>query len=165
MKIYILRHGIALDRNDPNVSSDANRPLIPIGIEKIKKISKFIKKQKISFDLIFSSPYLRAKETAEIVSEKLKIEIQETELLIPSGSFEKLVERINSRELESVLLVGHEPFLSSFLSFLLTGNENLNLELKKGGFCCVEFYEKIEIGNGTLTFLLTPKQMISQKLR
>ncbi|KAA3596602.1 MAG: phosphohistidine phosphatase SixA [Calditrichaeota bacterium] len=165
MKIYILRHGIALDRNDPNILSDKSRQLVPIGIEKITNISKFIKKQKINFDLIFSSPYLRAKETAVIVAEKLGVEIQETELLIPSGSFERLIEKINSQNFENVLLVGHEPFLSGFASFLLVGDESLDLLLKKGGFCCVGFYGKIEIGMGTLDFLLSPKQMISKKMR
>ncbi len=160
MKIYILRHGIALDRNDPSILSDASRPLIPIGIEKTNKIAKFLKKQKFNFDRILSSPYLRAKETAIIVSDLFRLEIQETEDLTPDGSFDKLIDEINSNNVDEILLVGHEPHLSFFISYLLIGDESLDLTLKKGGFCSIEFIDKVQAGMGNLICLLTPKQMI-----
>lgn len=160
MKIYILRHGIALDRNDSSILSDANRPLVPIGIDKIQKIAEFIKKQNLNFECILSSPYLRAKETAKIVSKKFGKGVEESENLTPIGSFDKLIKEIQTKNVDEILLVGHEPHLSLFISYLLVGDAGLALTLKKGGFCCVEFSDKIEVKMGNLIYLLQPKQMI-----
>ena len=94
---------------------------------------------KLSFDLILSSPYLRARQTAEIVAEALKArkKLELTDSLTPGGSPKKLVELLNQLQPapESVMLVGHEPYLSGLVSLLVSGEARSAVVMKKGGLC------------------------------
>lgn len=141
MKLYILRHGDAAAHGDPRYK-ESERPLTPKGIRRTKTLAHLLHQMEISFDAILSSPLTRAQETARIVAHGLqwpgKLEL--TEHLTPSGSMERLVEQLNFlRPLpKSILLVGHEPYLSGFISLLCTGGTGLSLSLKKGALCRLE---------------------------
>jgi phosphohistidine phosphatase len=141
MKLYILRHGDAVDPGEPR-RRDSERPLTSKGIQRTKLLAHALRQMEITFDAILSSPLTRASETAEIVARSLKLEgrLQLSDCLAPSGSMEKLVLQINTiRPVpKAVLLVGHEPFLSSFVSLLCTGGPGLPLTLKKGALCRLE---------------------------
>lgn len=163
MNLYILRHGLAVDPGSPDYSKDSDRPLTPKGERKLWKIAQAMEDMELSFDLILSSPYLRARQTAEIVAEALalrkKLELSET--LTPAGSTKKLIDSIRHREPapKEVLLVGHEPYLSELISLLIAGNRDVAVTMKKGGLCML-CAESLEHGCcATLEFLLTPKQM------
>ena len=69
MNLYILRHGIAVEHGAPGYAKDADRPLTPEGERKLGQIAEAMKALELTFDLILSSPYLRARQTAEIVAE------------------------------------------------------------------------------------------------
>ena len=117
----------------------------------------------LAFDLILSSPYVRARQTAEIVAETLKSNkrLSLSDELTPQGSPKKLVEFLQRIQPppENVLLVGHEPYLSEFISLLLVGNTSLLLVLKKGGLCKLTT-DSLKAGRcATLQWLLTPKFM------
>ena len=71
MKLYILRHGIAVEPGTPGYETDADRPLTSEGERKMRQIAGAMEALELSFDLILSSPYLRARQTAEIVAEVL----------------------------------------------------------------------------------------------
>ena len=117
----------------------------------------------LSFDLILSSPYLRARQTAEIVAEVLKArkKLELSEFLTPGGSTKKLVELLRHRHPppESVLLVGHEPYLSGLISLLVSGRESIAVTMKKGGLCMLSTEELAHGRCAGLEWLLTPKQM------
>jgi phosphohistidine phosphatase len=141
MKLYILRHGDAVEPGDPRYR-EAERPLTPKGKQRTKQLAHLLHRIEVSFDAILSSPLTRARETAEIVARNLEIEgrLRVSEFLSPSGSMEKLVLEVDSiRPVPgAVLLVGHEPYLSSFVSLLCTGAPGLPVTLKKGALCRLE---------------------------
>jgi phosphohistidine phosphatase len=164
MNLYVLRHGIATGSFLPGSSLDSERALTPKGRRKLRKIAEGMRASGMSFDLILSSPYTRARETAEIVAAvfKRRGSLELLEALAPSGSMRRLIEFIDSFEgpKDDILLVGHEPFLSEFISFLICGNASALIEMKKGGFAKVKV-ERLHHGRcGVLESLLTPKQTL-----
>ncbi len=76
--------------------------------------------------------------TADILANEfdLKDKVALTENLIPPGNFDMLIQEISEKyKVDSLALVGHEPMLSRFISFLATGKTDMALTLKKGGIC------------------------------
>lgn len=165
MDLYLLRHAIAEDRSSSLPGSDSQRRLTREGKQKMRRTAKGMKCLKLKFDLILSSPYLRAKETAEIVAEtfcKPKL-LELTRTLAPDGNPKELIEELNEnhRRCKRVLLVGHEPYLSSLGSLLLSGHTDISLTLKKGGVCALAL-DKLQYGRcASLEWLLTPAQLRS----
>ena len=163
MNLYILRHGIAVDPGSPGYAKDADRPLTPEGERKLRRITEALEALGLSFDLILSSPYVRARQTAEIVAEALKARkrLDYADSLAPGGSTKKLVEHLDRLQPppDNVLLVGHEPYLSGLVSLLVSGDEGFGVVLKKGGLCKL-VTESLKHGRcSALEWLLTPKQM------
>src|SRR5436190_13102255 len=118
MEIYILRHGIAVDRGTPGYKKDSDRPLTKEGEEKMRDIAEAILAMGLRFDLILSSPYVRASQTAKIVARELDKEVTYNDLLIPGGNALELIREINDEKPQQLLLVGHEPDLSRLASVL-----------------------------------------------
>jgi phosphohistidine phosphatase len=161
MKLYILRHGEAAEHGDPKFPNDADRPLTAKGIQRTKLLAYTLRQMETGFDVIFSSPLVRARETAEIVERGLRLHgrLEFTDHLAPSGDVEKLVAQLNGLRPapESLLLVGHEPYLSSLISLLCTGGPNLSLTLKKGGLCRMEAEHLRCARCASLEWLLPPR--------
>ncbi len=161
MNLYILRHAKAevLDQGFPN---DSKRPLTAGGEKEMFRVAKGMREMDLRFDLILSSPFVRAKRTAEIVAEVFKSDKLRMSKNLESGAdarnlFDELKDDYSS--LENVLLVGHEPDLSKLISRLSTGDEKLSLNFKKAGLCKLTVGE-LRFGRcATLDWLLTPKQM------
>lgn len=161
MKLYILRHGEAADHDDPRYQNDADRPLTPKGIQRTKALAHCLRQLEVTFDVIFSSPLVRARETAEIIERGLRLHgrLELTEHLAPSGDVEKLAHQLNKLRPapECILLVGHEPYLSSLISLLCTGGSHLALTLKKGGLCRLEAETLRAARCASLEWLLSPR--------
>ena len=88
MQLYIVRHGIAIDREDPKCPPDPERFLTEEGTEKTKQVAKGLAEIGTVPDLILSSPYVRAFQTAEIVAsafEYSKQKIQKSDQLLPGA--------------------------------------------------------------------------------
>ena len=118
----------------------------------------------LKFDAILSSPYLRARQTAEIVAQTYKIKnkkIHITKNLLPPASIEELLREVRTcfPKSKNVLLVGHEPHLSGMVSCLLKSAQPLDIDLKKGGLCCLKIRPDPKQPNAVLIWLLTPKQL------
>ncbi|OLC93345.1 MAG: phosphohistidine phosphatase SixA [Acidobacteria bacterium] len=159
MEIYILRHGIAVERGTPGYKRDGDRPLTDEGVEKMRQIAKAMREMDLQFDVIFSSPYVRAKATADIVAETLGENVTLTDSLPPEADPAELIDEINGEKPQRVLLVGHEPDLSALISTLICGKRNADIELKKGGLAKLTA-ETLTYGKcATLNWLLTPKQL------
>ncbi|HTL46474.1 MAG TPA: phosphohistidine phosphatase SixA [Verrucomicrobiae bacterium] len=154
MELYILRHGIAVERGDKRyLKDDSQRPLTREGREKMHLGALGLKAAGVEFDVLISSPYVRARETAEIVARvfSARKKLQFSEGLIAEAkprAFLKEIQRL-SDEYESVMIVGHEPFLGRLIGLLLTDQPNLPLVLKKGGLCHLNLSDK-EYGIMTL---------------
>ena len=81
--------------------------------------------------------------------------------LIPPGNFENLVSEIHQKyDVDNLALVGHEPMLSSLISWLATGNTDMRVTLKKGGVAYLSTDNLYQNGRATLEWLLTPALMV-----
>lgn len=129
----------------------------------MNRIARGMKATKISFDLVLTSPYPRAKETAVIVAEAFGV-VKKLELspsLAPHGNPKQFIDDLikHHPDRKDVLVVGHEPYLSRLISLLLTGETKLAINLKKGGWCKLTA-AKLQYGRcATLEWLLAPAQM------
>lgn len=138
MNLYIIRHAIAVDEATSDYASDSERPLTDKGRKKMRQIAKALRQLGVEFDLILSSPYVRACETAGILADvfKMKNKIVFSDHLIPEGNPELLIGEINEKHsVDSLAIVGHEPHLSAFLGLLVSDNSKIEITLKKGGVC------------------------------
>jgi len=118
----------------------------------------------LKFDLVLSSPYLRAKQTAEIVAQVYKIkkkEIHLTDNLLPPATIENLLQEINENfpKSENILLAGHEPHLTEMISCLLKSDGPLVIDFKKGGLCSLTLGQSPNQLIASLNWLLTPTQL------
>jgi phosphohistidine phosphatase len=161
MNLYLLRHGIAAERGTGQYASDADRPLTTKGRRKLRGAAAAMRAMDLSFDVILSSPLVRARQTAELVANAMRSrhKLELTELLAPGASAARLVRRLNQLKPQSALLVGHEPDLSALASLLLTGGGGLTITLKKGGLCRLSA-ERLRVGRcASLEWLVTPSQL------
>jgi len=160
MQLYILRHAIAVPRGTPGYPND-DRPLTEEGIAKMTEGAKGIKEAAGSFDLIITSPLIRALDTAKITAEVTGYENQIiiTEHLLPGSPQRTLFKFIaDYKHLEKILLVGHEPHLG-FLASKLVGIDESVIDLKKGGICRIDIDDMPPGKNGKLIWLLQPKHL------
>lgn len=161
MNLYLMRHGIAV-AEPSGTESDSERRLTPKGIKRMRRAARGLRRLGISFDTIVTSPLVRARQTAEIVAEILGLESQLEEIpeLAPERSVNHLISALaRFHDREHLLLVGHNPLLIRAFSFFISGKDGLQIELKKGGFGCIEIDGLPPSGPGTLHWLLTPKQL------
>ncbi len=141
MDLFILRHAIADQRDPVKYPDDSLRPLTEKGMKRMRRVAEGLLAAGLRFDVIYTSPYTRAKQTAEIVADvfDMRKALRETNTLAVDGDPEELIEELKSAEKDatSLLLVGHEPYLSELISHLLVGDASLDLTMKKGGVCKV----------------------------
>ncbi len=164
MKLYLIRHAVAEDREEfrSRNSNDELRPLTNKGRKKFSELCVTLHSYFNSVDLTVTSPYTRAKETAEIFVESIgRDEFIEAPELVPHSppvAFAKWL-RNHARSRREVAVIGHEPFLSLFASYLLTGSELPILSFKKSGVACLEISTFSEMGprSAHLAWLISPK--------
>ena len=163
MELYIIRHAIAQQLGRKNDFLDEKRALTSEGRERMREAAKGLRKLGVEFDLILTSPLVRAVETAEIIAHALglnKKDVDETDNLAPGASPDELFAEIKRRAgAESIALVGHEPDLGNLISKIVSGSEGLAVQLKKGSTCLIEVVETVPTIRGKLVWLLTPKQL------
>ena len=163
MELYLMRHGLAVERGTPGFEDDPVRPLTPKGRRQLRRIAVAMRQMNLRCDLILSSPFVRARHTAEIVAAglKLKKRLKFSNALAPGGTAAILLRQLARVKPapEKLLLVGHEPDLGRLISLLVTGGLQLQLDFKKGGLCKLET-ENLRAGKcATFAWLLTPKQI------
>ena len=163
MNLYLIRHAIAVDEGTADLE-DSQRPLTDKGRKKMRQIARGLHALGVEFDLILSSPYLRAQETAEVLADvfKMKKKLVFSESLIPESEPEKVISEINeSYKVDSIALVGHEPHLSSLIGLLTAGNTNIDVTLKKGGVCHLSADDLHHAHRATFEWLLTPGILVA----
>jgi len=159
MEIYVVRHGIAIDREDPKCPPDPERYLTEEGIEKTKRVAAAVAALGASPDLLLSSPYVRAMQTAEIFASALdysKQKIRRTDLLLPGAEPSLFFRELAKDKQTSTLFVfGHAPQLDDILAAAL-GSKHHITSLKKAGVALIEL-KRISPPNGQLVWLAPPK--------
>jgi len=163
MNLYLLRHGLAVEREEFDYANDAARPLTPKGKKQLRTAAAALGAMGLGFDAMLSSPLVRARQTAEIIATELKLKNQPVlaDELKPGGTAKKLVQKISGLKPapENILLVGHEPELSELISWFVTGQAGGGFALKKGGLAKLEM-ERLRAGKcAVLAWLLTPAQL------
>jgi phosphohistidine phosphatase len=163
MKIYLTRHGIANEPDGTSIEADSQRPLTAKGRDKINKIARTLKKLGIKPDLIISSPYVRAEQTASILAKEFdgKKHLKFSDLLIPDGKAEAIINAIvENYMVDELLIVSHEPCLSLLISTLVAVNLDFTINIKKGGVCCLSAKDLRVERRATIEWLLTPKILL-----
>ncbi|MBV9276951.1 MAG: histidine phosphatase family protein [Candidatus Eremiobacteraeota bacterium] len=151
VKVYFLRHG---DAGDPEKwqGDDAQRPLSAEGRERTAREARALAKMPLKLDVMLTSPLLRAKQTAMIVAEALKMRADDDKRIVDLNA-RKLQDLLKDHAgADAIMLVGHEPSMSQTISSVIGGGE---IDLKKGGLACFEFADASS--HGRLLWLLTPK--------
>ena len=160
MNLYILRHGLAAERDSAKYPDDRLRPLTRKGIAKMRREAAGMNALNIRPDLIITSPLLRAVQTADIVRSELAAppQLKQSQALTPSADPALLLQEIAASHsaIAGVMAVGHEPHLSSLVSAALTGRPTALIRLKKGALCNLKIYPS---GRARLLWALTPAQL------
>lgn len=138
MKVLVIRHAIAQEREDFKLFDNDLRPLTSKGKKEFEKVSKCYKKLYPDIEEIYSSSLLRATETSDILKKKYKKNYKIIEELRPEGKSESLLKKLKNSKKNFVVIVGHEPSLSEFIGYAVTGKKKSIVEMKKGGACLLE---------------------------
>ncbi|MBL8214429.1 MAG: histidine phosphatase family protein [Bryobacterales bacterium] len=157
MEIYILRHGIA-DEPRPGMR-DADRALTAEGKKRLREVLQVARHADVKPEIILTSPYRRARETAEIAREILHPETD----LIPGNCFTPEADPCEAweevrihRDAASVLIATHEPFAGLFAGYLLN-TPALTIDVKKGSIIRVDVESFGLQPRGVLRWFLTPR--------
>jgi len=157
MILYIVRHGIAVDRTDPKCPPEPQRPLTAEGVQKTRSAALGLKELGVKPDVLITSPYLRAAQTAEILAEALGFptsKIRVSNALKPAANPADIVKEISHLKAKELMCVGHAPHVDQLISQLV-GARGVFTELKKAAAASLEH-------TGTqsswrLQWVLTPK--------
>ena len=148
MRLTLLRHGVAVDREDWQ-GADSERILTKDGIEEATRVLKLVR-NRIKAVEIWTSPWLRARQTAELASGIWKLPLREIDWL--AGDAVPTAERASRLQAHTdVVLVGHEPDLGDLVRFLC----GARVTLKKSGLAVLKGEPRQ--GEMSLHCLLNPK--------
>ena len=160
MDLFILRHGEAGQRVSAG-RGDFQRPLTAAGQKEVSDIATSLKDLGIKLDIVITSPLKRAHQTASIVAKIFKIEkkMQDWAELSPEGNRLDLYNKLSQlKQQSSILVVGHEPYLSGMIRELIfDGNNGGRIALKKSGLARIRIISSTPKFRGELRWLLTPK--------
>jgi phosphohistidine phosphatase len=160
MLLYLMRHGIAIDREDPECPPDPERHLTPKGIEKTRSAARGLRPMKVNPNLVLSSPYLRAMQTAEIACVALEIpvsRIRKTDALLPGASPLQLVDELSKTKADEVICFGHAPQMDEFIALAVHASKACT-ELKKAGVACLDLHSVSPI-DGEIVWLMTARAL------
>jgi phosphohistidine phosphatase len=159
VQLYIVRHGIAIDREDPKCPADPERYLTEEGIQKTKQVAKGMAALGATPDLFLSSPYVRAMQTAEIFAHELDYSVQKirrTDLLLPGAEASLFYRELSKdKKASTVFCFGHAPQLDDLVAVGL-GSKHHVTSLKKAGVALLEL-KRVSPPSGQLVWLATPK--------
>lgn len=163
MELLVIRHGAAMDKDEfaKTGKSDDLRPLTAEGIGEMKQVAQGLREQVKKLDLLATSPLVRAVQTAEIVAEAYGVPVSETTTsLSPDAELQEFEDWCaDLGEVKRLAVVGHEPHLTTLVTWLLTGEAESRIDLKKGGACLLDFDSRVKRDSGILNWLMTPGQL------
>jgi phosphohistidine phosphatase len=159
MDLYLVRHGVAFDADASRWPDDSNRPLTPEGQKRFSTAARGLKQVVPSVDVVLSSPWVRAWMTAELLQTDTGWPAPlACEALAEQGTADVLQALKPHQKSSAIALVGHEPSLRQFASYLLTADTgHVQIEMKKGGVVHLVIDESLRPGAGRLVWLLTPR--------
>ncbi|MCC0178931.1 phosphohistidine phosphatase SixA [Waterburya agarophytonicola K14] len=164
MKVYSIRHGIAAERG--TYADDEQRPLTNKGIKRTTEVAQRLLELNIKFDLILTSPLIRAYQTTEILHQvSLSTDVEVFSPLKPGGQIKDWLEWLEKWQIDrpngNLALVGHQPDLSNWAEMLIWGTIKGQMVVKKAGIIGLELPSVgTPIARSTLFLLTSPKWLI-----
>lgn len=158
MEIYLVRHGIAIDRADPSCPADPVRPLTPKGEARSRSVARGLKKLGVQPQGMMTSPLLRAVQTAEIFCEVLGCTVsrlRRTDSLLPEARPAVLFSELAKLRVRTAMCCGHAPHLDSVIAWACGRGQSFT-ELKKSGVALLEM-ESFDPPKALLRWLYTPR--------
>jgi phosphohistidine phosphatase len=155
MLIYFFRHASA-GKTMLNPKKDERRPLDEEGILQVRYVGRLLANLDVQVDQIISSPLKRARQTASLAANELAFEgaVQIEDALRPEADFDQFQSMLSRyKKYDAVMVVGHNPSFTEFLSKSISGPNSARIDFKKGAVARVELNGR----TGTLDWLVTPK--------
>jgi len=163
VRLLVIRHAIAEDRIAfaHSHKDDSARPLTEEGRAKMARVAEGLKEIVPELDVLATSPFKRAADTAEIIAKAYDgMKIERVPELAPGGGVERFLGWLSGQHgQETIAVVGHEPDLSRIVCALLASANGPFLELRKGAACLLELPGPVKVGSATLDWLLGPKHL------
>ena len=158
MVLYILRHG---DAARSTQVPDSERPLSDLGQQQAAAAAALIQGLNPKIEIILTSPLLRAQQTTATVREAVgSPPLRITERLTSSSDPRHIIRDLSQLHNEAVLLVGHEPQLSTLISILVAGTGRSRVVMKPCSLACVSFSEPLGRDRGLLQWLVHAEHMM-----
>ncbi len=155
-ELYLIRHGVAEERGD-SWPDDSKRPLTEEGIQKMRKAARGLAKMGVRFDAVLASPYVRTRQTAEIVATAFdeRPPIVAVESLAPGGSTQSVMNDLERQGRRArVAIVGHEPNIGELAARL--AGARYPLQFRKGAVCRIDVNALPPDHAGALRWFVTP---------
>lgn len=164
MQVALFRHGIAENRESfvRSGSPDSDRPLTDKGTRRTRQAAAGLLHVLSAPDVVGTSPYLRARQTADIVARVCEDagrapERDTIDAMRPGGDPREICQWLAKRPADdTAVLVGHEPDLSGFMAWLTAGSRDGFARFKKAGACLIELPGQPARGAGELQWVLPP---------
>jgi len=161
MELLIVRHAIAFERDRHRWRDDGARPLSPAGIRRAQKAAAGLKEFSKAPDRFLTSPLVRARQTAQILTDVAGWpQAEEAPELSPGAAVPTVLALLGRDRSKLVAVVGHQPGLGHLLTVCLLGEGGtLPIEMKKNAVACVSFEGSPRAGRGALKWLATPRML------
>lgn len=159
MELFLIRHADALPLGEGGTTDDEQRPLSAEGKKQAQALGRCLRDRGLTFDLILSSPLLRAQQTTELMLKAAGLEgvrVSSTAALTPNARPKKLSSALMKVNAERVAAVGHLPHLAVFAAWVL-GSKKAQLDFAKAGVARISCGDSPIKGNGSLQWLITPE--------
>jgi phosphohistidine phosphatase len=159
-KLYIVRHAYAGEHGDPRYPDDSLRPLTTAGIKQFRKVVKKLAQRGFAPQVVATSPYVRCRQTAEIICERIEppAELVELAALEPGSDLAALVAWSRAQQVESVAWVGHAPDVDRLTASLL-GAPAHSLPFRKGAVAALWFDDEMEATAAAIRYFLAPAEL------
>jgi len=157
VELYLIRHGVAEERGAA-WPDDGKRPLSDDGMARLRKSARGLEELGVTFDVILTSPLLRTRQTAEIISGGLDAHphVVQVQSLAPGGTYQTVMVDLEKHARRArIALVGHEPGIGE-LAARLIGTRHA-IEFKKGAVCRIDVDALPPSAPGDLRWFLSPK--------
>ncbi|HZJ94249.1 MAG TPA: phosphohistidine phosphatase SixA [Thiopseudomonas sp.] len=134
MKLWLLRHGAA----EAYQRNDADRQLTDQGREQVRQAAEFL--QGVKFDRVLCSPYIRARQTAQLLCDALQLqgEIEIVPWLTPEDDPRAVARKLDGYPVENLLIVAHQPLLGYLAEWLVDGCRQRGLPMSTASVACLE---------------------------
>lgn len=160
MRVYIMRHGIAIGREDPKCPPEAERYLTPKGMERTREAARGLRALGARPAVWLTSPYARAVQTGEIVCKAFGANpngLRRTDSLKPDAKPTRLLEELSGLHEDEVICFGHAPHVDEFIAHAVRAGSAFTA-LKKAGVACLERGPSVP-HRAILLWLLTAKTL------